>query len=128
MTTIDEQIDQYFSLGRAIHEAFGYRENWCVIPLDDRRSEHWMLVGGDDGTCVWSPDPLTIASVKDGKTIYSGSIYTQRFLKKWVYRTTAHVLVSVDTMTDGNKFLMIFDADKECTDEAVHEAWEKRWG
>jgi hypothetical protein len=33
-------------------------------------------------------------------------------------------MVSADTQTDGNKFLMVFDADKECTDEALRSQYK----
>ena len=44
---------------------------------------------------------------------YSASIYTQRFLRKWVYRGKDFTLVCMDTHTDGNKFLGVFDNSKE---------------
>ena len=37
---------------------------------------------------------------------YCNSIYTQRFLSKWVYRGGDLTMISVDTHTDGNKFLI----------------------
>jgi len=33
-------------------------------------------------------------------------------------------MVCVDTQTDGNKFLMIFDNEKECKDKDIIEAGE----
>jgi hypothetical protein len=44
---------------------------------------------------------------------YAAEIYTQRFLPKWVYRGAEYTMVCVDTRTDGNKFLMVFDNKKE---------------
>lgn len=49
----------------------------------------------------------------DGMNIYECQIYTQRFLPKWVYRADELTMICVDTQTDGNKFLMIFDNAKE---------------
>ncbi len=129
MSDIDKDIDSYFEIQGRIHEALGYKPDWVEIPLDDHRGEHWMIVGSEeDGRCVYSEEPLTHDSIGEGSKIYGGPIYTQRFLPKWVYRAGKHVMVSVDTETDGNKFLMIFDADKECTDEAIREAYSERWG
>ncbi len=93
--------------------------------MDDAREMHWMLVGGEGigGTCLYSPEPFTRESIADGGMIYSGVIYTQRFLKKWVYRTETHAMVSIDTQTDGNKFLMLFDSTKECTDEVMRRVY-----
>lgn len=77
--------------------------------------------------CVWSKKPFTAKSLaKDGE-FYSGRIYTQRFLKKWVYRAPGFVMVSVDTQTDGNRFLMIFDAAKECEDDALRAEYMREW-
>ena len=44
---------------------------------------------------------------------YSDEIYTQQSLKKWVYRADDYTMVCVDTHTDGNQFLRIFDNAKE---------------
>lgn len=127
---IDELLTTYFESKLKVHEAFGYHSDWVEIPLDDRREMYWMLVGGEGmgASCVWSPQPLTVKSIEEGSVIYSGHIYTQRFLKKWVYRTATHALISVDTQTDGNKFLMVFDVAKECTDEEKRLAYKNHWG
>jgi hypothetical protein len=134
MSTMDKDIDLYFETKARIHEAFGYKPDWVEIPMDDCRGQHWMLVDGEGpgARCVHSDQPLTAELVAGGSIysgpIYSGPIYTQRFLPKWVYRAGKHVMVSVDTETDTNKFLMIFDADKECTDDAIRDAYSERWG
>jgi hypothetical protein len=129
MTQLDQLIDDYFKAKTAIHQALGYRPDWVEIPMEDHRADYWMLSGGDgyDGTCVYSDEPFTEASITKGDKIYSGSIYTQRFLPKWVYRTDTHAMVAVDTHTDGNKFLMLFDASKECTDEKMRRLYEEKW-
>lgn len=128
---LDSLLDDYFERQEMVHEAFGYKEDWKAIPLDDRRGEHWMLVGGEGpgGKCVWHEKPLTVEMMGKGD-FYSGTIYTQRFLPKWVYRNKTHVMVSIDTHTDGNKFLMVFEGQLECTDEEVrqaHRSYCKRW-
>ncbi len=125
---LEELIGAYFTSKRAIHEFFGYKEGWVDIPISDETEHYWMLVGGDPvsgegATCVWSPEPMTIDTLRAGNSIYSGPVYTQRFLQKWVYRTPSHTMVSVDTECDGNKFLMIFDAKKECTDEEIKKGY-----
>ena len=129
-TDLGEDLDAYFTAKARVHEGFKYTPDWVEIPLDDAREYHWMLVGGEGvgATCVYSDDPFTEKSIRAGKTIYSGSIYTQRFLKKWVYRTKTYVMVAVDTHTDGNKFLMVFDAARECTDKKMKNAWSEHWG
>jgi hypothetical protein len=121
-------IDAYFTAKDHVHELMGYKPDWVEIPMEDRRGHYWMLTKSEkQGSVVWSEKPLTAESVDAGSEIYDGVIYTQRFLPKFVYRTPTHVMVSVDTRTDGNKFLMIFDADKECTDEKLKTLYNERW-
>lgn len=113
-TDLGEDLDAYFAAKDRVHEGFKY----------------WMLVGGEGvgAQCIYSDEPFTEKSIQAGKTIYSGSVYTQRFLPKWVYRTKTHVMVAVDTHTDGNRFLMVFDAARECTDKKMKSAWSEHWG
>lgn len=134
-------VEDYFALQKELHEAFGYVKDYVVIPLDDRREMHWMIVDrgcavaptqdatgeGYNSMCVWSSEPFTEESIMAGEKIYSGPIYTQRFLAKWVYRANRHAMVAVDTRTDGNKLLMIFDEDKECVDNALRTLYRERW-
>lgn len=49
--------------------------------MDDRRENDWMIVGGEghDGSCVYGKK-LDKDTIEAGTEIYSGSIYTQRFL------------------------------------------------
>lgn len=108
-----EKIEQYFKLEKEIHDYFGYVEDWVTIPLADERDMYWHLIErGHGGEIIYCDKPLT-KEILDSGEMYSGTIYTQRFLPKWVYRGEALTLVSVDTQTDGNKFLFILDNAKE---------------
>ena len=99
---VDKMLRAYFNLQKAIHEYFGYQENWVAIPLDNSAIEcEWSLHQDEDGRGV-------VKYINNGE-LYSGEIYTQRFLEKWVYETPHYTMVCVDTHTDGNKFLMVFD-------------------
>ena len=134
MSSITDLVEKYFTAKRHLQEAFTYHPDWVEIPMDDQTDMHWMLIGGnaeggDGAYCIYYEKPLTVDVVGDG-AFYGGPayvrhVYTQRFLPKWVYRTPTHVMISVDTQTDGNKFLMIFDAAKECKDEKVAQAFNK---
>lgn len=114
----------------AIHKYFDYKEDWVRIPLENMTNQHWMLIEGSDGSgrgrVVYFDHPFTEDVIVDG-AIYSGSIYTQRFLPKWTYRGKDYTMISVDTHTDGNKFLMIFDNTLECTDEKFKKLYEEKW-
>jgi hypothetical protein len=136
-----ELLDQYFGLQKQIYDYFGYREDWVVIPLDDAREYYWRIEGGEGsgGRVVFAKSPDVLppydsekfledlfrgvnvhddeqmkALLADDKSAYySNLIYTQRFLPKWVYRGEKFTMICVDTRTDGNKFLQIFDNEKE---------------
>jgi hypothetical protein len=121
-------LQEYFELETKIHEYFGYKEDWVKIPLSDETEHYWFLTGESYGDkCYYSPEPLTAESIRDGEALYSGSIYTQRFLPKWVYRGLEYAMVCVDTHCDGNKFLMIFDNSKEFRDEELTKECAQRW-
>lgn len=125
-----ELLEQYFDLQKQIYDYFGYAEDWVVIPLQGNTDSYWFVDQeyNGQGKVVWSPEPLTKESVEAGDKIYSGSIYTQRFLPRWVYRAEKYTMVCVDTHTDGNKFLLIFDNTKECKDKTLKELHEEVWG
>ena len=107
-------IDKYFELEKEIHEYFGYVEDWVVIPMVDHRRYYWLLdeKEGGDGHIVYYEEPLT-DEVIDAGQYYDATIYTQRFLPKWVYRADDYTLICMDTHCDGNRFLGIFDNKKE---------------
>ncbi len=133
---IKNKIKAYFDLADEIHKHFGYREDWRAIPMDAQLDQYWMIIHTEKtaegepagGRYVHSPEPFTEESVKAGNNLYGGSIYTQRFLPKWVYRAADLTMVAADTHTDGNKFLMLFDNAKECKDEYLKKLYMDRWG
>ncbi len=90
-------LKEYFELQQKIHEYFGYKQDWVVIPLEDRTDVD-----------SWSVDEHSVTYFIDGVE-FQEDIYTQRFLPKWVYRTNDYTMICVDTNTDGNKFLSVFD-------------------
>jgi hypothetical protein len=123
-------LHDYFALQEKIHDHFGYREDWRVIPLADHTADSWMLSERSDGGgwVVWSPEPLTAESVRAGEHIYSAVIYTQRHLPRWVYRAPDCTLVCIDPRTDLNHFLAVFDNGKQCHDRTLVALWAERWG
>lgn len=114
-------LKDYSNIQQKIFDYFGYKEDWVCIPLSDETDKHWFLDGDGYGNKVFYHEKFTMDDATGGQ-FYSGSIYTQRFLPKWVYRGEDYTMVSVDTHTDGNKFLMIFDNSKEIKDKKVREA------
>ncbi len=125
-------LNRYSQTQQRLFDYFGYNENWAHIPLDDRTADYWLLQERTDGSgrglVVYAPEELTLELLlgpnldrKNVGTFYGSSIYTQRFLKKWVYRGKDYTMICTDTHTDGNKFLAIFDNAKEVT-PATHGA------
>lgn len=101
-------LDEYFKIQQQIYNYFGYVEDWVVIPIDDCREYFWWV----DDTEVHFAKTEKELSEQNGD-YYVNEIYAQRFLPKWVYRADDYTMICVDTHTDGNKFLQIFDNSKE---------------
>jgi len=126
---LEEKIDQYFSLQKEIHEAFGYQEDYRVIPMDDARDvKWWFLTDEKSGKLYYGYTELTEEIALEGNEFYSSEIYTQRHLPKWVYRTNQYTLVCNDTHADLNVFLTIFPNDKELKDEKLKASVTENWG
>lgn len=104
-------LNDYFNIQKQLFEYFGYVEDWAVIPLDDSTMYYWYLDGEGPGTVHFADTEAELIS--QSGNYYENEIYTQRHLSKWVYRGKDYTMVVVDTHTDGNKFLQIFDNSKE---------------
>lgn len=120
-------IDDYFKIKNQIFEHVGYNENWRILPLVDSREFYWQVDKEEKEYARYAetaiqlknsfkPDSLLsihIVGQLSEYEYYEDEIYTQRFLPKWVYRGAEFTMVIVDTHTDGNKLLRIFDNSKE---------------
>jgi hypothetical protein len=121
-------LKDYFDLQKKIYDYFGYKEDWVVIPINDALEYYWYLDELPDGSgkVHFASDPFTVESVEDGGKLYTNEIYTQRFLPRYVYRADDFTMICVDTHTDGNKFLQIFDNSKKLVNpsDELKEAFE----
>jgi len=119
-------LDDYFKIQKEIYDYFGYEEDWVVIPLDDCREYYWILFEKENGSGFvrFHENKETILD-QEGMNYYQHPIYTQRFLPKWVYRTEDYTMICVDTQTDGNRFLSVFDNSKEVKVPSDYEI--KNW-
>ena len=97
-------LNDYFKLEKQIHEYFGYKEGWRVIPFNDSTKYVWRE--GEDA--VHFADSIEALESEKGNC-YSN----ERHSPKWVYRGADYTMMCVDTHHDGNKFLQIFDNKKE---------------
>ncbi len=112
-----ELLDKYIELRQQLFDYFSYVEDWRVLPIDDSRKYYWHLTGESDGDEVKfaeHEENLFEGTMEDG---YSNEIYAQRHLPKFVYRGADYTMVVVDTHTDGNQLLQIFDNAKERPDD-----------
>jgi len=105
------ELTNFFEAQAKVYEYFGYVEDWVVIPLNDCRAYYWYVDGEGPGTVHYADSEQDLLD-QDGD-YYVNDIYTQRFLKKWVYRGKDFTMICVDTHIDGNKFLSVFDNSKE---------------
>lgn len=111
MPDITMLMNNYFTAKRQIHEAFGYKANWAEIPLDDMTEAYWWF---GQNRLNWCDEKPTDEEVRGDKAEYDAEIYMQRFLPRWVYTTETHTMVSIDTHTDGNKFLAVLSNTRYC--------------
>lgn len=103
-------LDDYIALQEQIFAYFGYIEDWRRLPLDDARDHYWRIEGDNPG-CVRFAE--TEAKLDSDGDYYENEIYTQRHLPKWVYSGPDFTMICVDTHTDGNQLLQVFDNSKE---------------
>jgi hypothetical protein len=101
-------LNDYNQKRQELFDYFGYVENWRVFPVDDATMYHWHL---DDDEVLFANSLEELEN--ESGNFYINEIYTQRHLPKWVYRGADYTMIVVDTHTDGNKFLQIFDNSKE---------------
>ncbi len=114
-----QKLEEYFKLQKEIHDYFSYVEDWAVIPINDATEMYWQIIGDENGGVVrFAEKKETFDTEGD---YYEDEIYTQRHLPKWVYRAKDFTMICVDTRTDGNKFLQVFDNAKELKTEAARE-------
>lgn len=110
-------LDDYFKLEKEIHDYFGYVEDWVKIPLNNDTEYYWAVDGNN--RVVFAENKESLINL-DGNH-YQNEVYTQRFLPKWVYRGPEYTMICVDTRTDGNKFLSVFDNAKEVPFSELNE-------
>jgi len=108
-----QMLDDYMNLQKQLFDYFGYVEDWCVIPIDDARQYHWQIIGSESDGCVRFAEHKGTLEDEENEDYYENTIYTQRFLPKWVYHGKDYTMICVDTHVDGNKLLQIFSNELE---------------
>lgn len=106
-----QKLTEYMALQKEIFNYFGYVEDWRILPINDSRLYYWCA---DEYEVKFADSEEALLDEEAGE-YYSNQIYYQRHLPKWVYRGEEYTMIAVDTHTDGNQFLQIFDNAKEMT-------------
>lgn len=85
-----------------IHRYFGYVEDWQVYPIQDHTDYYWYM---RDGMVCYGEDADTAFSLDNR--------YEDEIIDNGVYAKNDFTMINVDTHTDGNKFLFVFDNTKQ---------------
>jgi DNA-directed RNA polymerase subunit RPC12/RpoP len=112
---INVLISQHFNSYRSILNYFKCPESWQLFPLEDHRDMYWALRRGvfDDSNIMWSPEPITEELLSSGRDYYTAEIYKTVHLPGSTFEGPEFTMILVDTNTDGNILLMIFDNKKK---------------
>jgi predicted glycosyltransferase involved in capsule biosynthesis len=87
-------LDTYNASLNDIYQYFGYEPEWHVYPIEDCRGWYWRING----------DKVEFGNSEEQA---KNRHYVEEILK--VYPASDFTMIKVDTQTDGNKFLSIFD-------------------
>ena len=97
-------LDEYFEIEKKILAYFDYKASWHVFPLEDAREYYWCIVRGHE---------VYFADSEEELKEQVGCCYSNAILREQIFRKDDFTLICVDTQSDGNKFLQIFDNSKE---------------
>lgn len=136
------KIDKYFDTKAELCKYFGLYPDWLEFPFDDCREMYWKIDSNNvyyaekreyitnlknefiedeyyrDDICTkeyfqfWTKYWLHIQK-DEQDTKFKDEIYTQRFYKKWIYRTEEFTLIFCDPHVDNCRWWRIFDNKKE---------------
>lgn len=106
-----ELLDKYFEIQEMIYDYFGYKEDWRVLPLDDKRDYLWYIS---------DYEVLFAKTLKDFEKS-DGEYYSNELYRNIIHETEDYTMIAVDTHTDGNKFLAIYDNNKRLKENPINE-------
>jgi len=103
-------VDEYFNIQEKIYDYFGYHEQGRAIPMEDRRQYYWYMDNDKQVHYAKSAEEL---QKQDGK-YYVDKLYRPRIGNlENILVGEGYTMIAVDTQTNGNVFLAIFDNDKK---------------
>ena len=107
-------LDDYIALQKQIYDYFEYKEDWRVRPLEDCGAYFWYV--HRNRRVIFSAATTRELALKD---IETEQYYSNEVLS--IHRKPDCTMIAVDTQTDGNQFLSIFDNAKELTRDECKE-------
>lgn len=102
-------LDNYLALQKEIYEYFGVEETWQVLSIEDERQCYWYL---DECKGIVHSADTEEELISETGNYYETEFYYTNEKHKAVYTTEDYTLVTVDTYTDGNRFMFILDNAK----------------
>lgn len=111
-------LDEYFEIQEKIYDYFGYKEDWRVLPLDDKRDYLWY-----DYLWYISDDEVLFAKTLKDFEKSNGEYYSDELYGNIIHVTEDYTMIAVDTHTDGNKFLAIYDNNKKLKENPINEEY-----
>ena len=102
-------LDKYLEAKKELYDYFFFKEDWTVFPIDDRCEYWWYINGGQ----LFYFDSKEAYENNDYMHTYSDEIIYSRMYPKSIYEGDEFTMIMVDTHTDGNKFLAIYDNSKK---------------
>ena len=111
-----KELDEYFRLQQTIYDLFQYKEAWRVYPLDDMREVYWST---ESDQVYWSEEKENHQQLIDQEyeidDIPDDDVYSGEIRNDAIYddKDKKFTMIVVDTNTDFNVFLMIFDNERK---------------
>ena len=100
-------LDEYNSIQQQIYDYFGFKEGWHVYPITDSKKMFWCI----HNSIIYKWSSMDSYNNLDEDDFYEDEIITHS-PNNGVYKAKDFTAVLVDTQTDGNKFLDIYDNSK----------------
>lgn len=108
-----ELLNQYNAAEKKIHEAFGYSAEWKIYPICDDTEYWWFILKRQVFFAKTKELAIKARSFEDGEITESFEYYANEIIREGVWRNETHTMVRVDTHTDGNWVMQVFDNTKE---------------
>lgn len=107
--SIHDDIETIDALEKNIYRHVGYRQQWKVYPMDDKRNAIWWTDGDVVKFCPTREKLMLWLTEGDD----AGECYSNEVIREGIYRGAEITAIEVDTNTDGNKFLMLLRNENE---------------